>query len=127
MTQVEQAKPAVPITLGGKERMIVFDWWSISLIIEERGEEFLASLAERVTLPKILFLLWAGLASSDPELDPLSSEGRRAAQRRVAGWISEEHIPIRQVTEKVMLALANSAPQAEKGETKNGESASGPE
>lgn len=120
MSNLNKAKPVVSCLIGGVQRPIVFDWWAFSVIEEERGAEFFRSLAN-MTMSKLLFLLWAGLLRSCPELDGVTPAERRAGQRKVAQWCSDG-TDISAVTEAVNQALANSAVDAG-GEEKNAVSA----
>lgn len=119
MSNLDKAKPAVAIELGGRVRRVVFDLWAISIIEEERGEKFLLEL-KNLTIPKLLFLLWAGLVSDSPELDGVTSEERRAAQKKVVEWVNASGLKMEQVSKVVLEAFKNSSPLSSEGaESKN--------
>ena len=119
MSNLDKAKPAVAIELGGRVRRVVFDLWAISIIEEERGEKFLLEL-KNLTIPKLLFLLWAGLVSDSPELDGATSEDRRIAQKKVVDWVNASGLQIKQISKVVLEAFKNSSPLSSEGaESKN--------
>jgi hypothetical protein len=119
MSNLDKAKPAVAIELGGRVRRVVFDLWAISIIEEERGEKFLLEL-KNLTIPKLLFLLWASLVSDSPELDGATSEDRRIAQKKVVDWVNASGLQIKQISKVVLEAFKNSSPLSSEGaESKN--------
>lgn len=109
MSNLDKAKPGISVVIGGQERRIVFDWWALSLIEEEKGPEFLSSLKGQVTLPRLFFLAWAGLVRDNPELDGVTAQKRREGQRLVVDWCSE-NTDFAKLGEAITQALVNSSP-----------------
>lgn len=115
--ELERAKPEVEIELDGRPRKLKFDWWSLSLVDEECGGlGFLtpALSGERMSLNKLVVLVWAGLLHENPRMQGRSQVDRQAALRRVADWIFQSG-RVDEVTAKTMEALARAfpAPQPE--------------
>lgn len=107
MDELAKAKPGVPIEIGGEPRVLVFDWWAFSLIEEDRGEEFLNTL--KLTPRNLMFLTWAGLVHTMPELDGETPKARRAAQKRVAQMCGS-NTDYKKLANAVLRALTNSVP-----------------
>lgn len=109
MDQLNKAKPGVPIDINGTPRVLVFDWWAYSLIEEERGEEFLNTL--KLTPRTLMFLTWAGLVHTMPELDGDTPKARRAAQKTVAKMCGTG-TDFKKLANAVIRGLSNSVPGA---------------
>jgi hypothetical protein len=126
MSELEKAKPEVEVELDGKVRLLKYDWWALSLVEEEAGLGFLnpAATGERLTLNKLVILVWAGLLHEMPFLRGRSSAQREDSFRKIADWIFKAG-KTDEVTAKVLDALGRAFPaekQAEQhvnGEAKN--------
>lgn len=109
MSNLEKAKSAIGVVINGKEEKLIFDFWALSLIEEEKGANFFQS-CNKITLPKIIFLAWAGLVATHPELDGVTSESRRVAQKLVASWCENTDLAL--LTRAIVDAFGASQPEA---------------
>jgi hypothetical protein len=111
----DKSKPEVVIELGGVKRTLVFNWWAISLLEEEKGPEFLdpKNLAS-LTPAKLIVLTWAALCSNCEELDGTTPAERRAGQRKVAQWINANNMG--KVSTAIIEAINASIASAKEGE-----------
>ena len=109
----DKASPGVLVTLGGKERRIVYTTWSF-LQLEKMGQK---SLLERgvpyKSLNDLVLLLWAGLIEDFPELDGfIDASGKPEkkvldAIKTVATWA-----PTRRLTGELFKAMNDAVTQS---------------
>ena len=106
----DAAHPEATLKLDGKVRSLTFDWWAVSLLEEEAGIGFLSSQQMKKFSPRTVILLtWAGLCSSQPELEGTSPDARRAGIRTVAKWLSDGAL-LNEAACAVQAALAKAMP-----------------
>ena len=115
---LEKVKPQVVVELQGKPYVIVFDKWALSLIEEERGDDFLVKAFKKLTAPKVYFLLWAALVRSKPELDGVTPAERRSAQKTVVDLC--EGSDVQELAKQVAMALRNAFPNSEPEKNEQG-------
>lgn len=119
MNDLKLAKPEVEIELGGRVRLLKFDFWALSLVEEECG---LAFLGGKITTNKLIILTWAGLLAHDPTLEAETKAERKQKLRIVGDWIFERQ-DLAGVTEKIVEALQNSFGKSDAEEGAKNESA----
>lgn len=83
----DKAKAAVPLTLGGQTRLLMFDFHALCVIQQERGPKFLENLSSSASFADLAFLTWAELLRFSPELDAPGEAERYAAQKKVEDWL----------------------------------------
>jgi len=62
----DKAVPGVVVTIGGKERRLIFDFWAFFLIEKQTGKNALnGEMFTQPSVSDILTLLWAGLQTTE--------------------------------------------------------------
>lgn len=85
MEKLEKVKPLVRVVLDGRERTLVYNFWALGIIQEEKGDDFIAQYVRNPTTARLFYLTWAGLLK-EPGMDSESPQKRRQAQKVVFEW-----------------------------------------